>query len=104
MNWRRLILTVGTKLPIAMVGRQITLMKGDSGPPPLAAIDFTKSAAPHLRKNAPIPDAGLTPPQRSAKPYSMVLLCERTHCTQGASSTLGVGGLILPFRICPAER
>jgi hypothetical protein len=29
MNWRRLILTVGTKLPIAMVGRQIILMMGD---------------------------------------------------------------------------
>jgi hypothetical protein len=29
MNWRRLILTGGTKLPIAMVGRQIILMRGD---------------------------------------------------------------------------
>jgi len=32
MKWRRLILTVGTKLPIAMVGRRIILMMGD---PPL---------------------------------------------------------------------
>jgi len=29
MNWRRLILTVGTKLPIAMVGRQIIRTMGD---------------------------------------------------------------------------
>jgi hypothetical protein len=29
MNWHRLILTVGTKLPIAMVGRRIILMMGD---------------------------------------------------------------------------
>jgi hypothetical protein len=29
MKWRRLILTAGTKLPIAMVGRQTILMMGD---------------------------------------------------------------------------
>jgi hypothetical protein len=37
MNWRRLILTVGTKLPIEMVGRRIILMMGDvfaAGDPP----------------------------------------------------------------------
>jgi hypothetical protein len=30
MNWRRLIFTGGTKLPIAMVGRQIILVMGET--------------------------------------------------------------------------
>ena len=43
MNWRRLILTVDTKLPIAMVGRQIILtMTLPSPPDTLEEIDTVK--------------------------------------------------------------
>src|SRR5260370_39549679 len=48
MNGRRLILTVGTKLPIVMVGRQIILMTGDIFAPATLGRHWFHSNAPRL--------------------------------------------------------
>ena len=58
MNWHRLILTGGTKLPIAMVGRQIILMRGDIfAPATLSLIGLTTIRRVNARIDGRVPSS-----------------------------------------------